>query len=55
MYYIKVKDLEERTALIKYLKTEGITAVFRYVPLHTSTAGKSLESLSEKIFIRKRK
>ena len=39
MYYIKVKDLEERTKLIKYLKENGVEAVFHYVPLHTAPAG----------------
>lgn len=40
MFYIKAKDLEERTALIKYLKENGIQAVFHYIPLHTAPAGK---------------
>lgn len=40
MYYIKAKDLEERTALITYLKEHEIQAVFHYVPLHSSEAGK---------------
>lgn len=40
MYYIKVKDLEERSALIQYLKENGIQAVFHYVPLHSSEAGR---------------
>lgn len=39
MYYIKAKDLEERTNLIKYLKENGIQAVFHYIPLHTAPAG----------------
>lgn len=39
MFYIKVKDLEERTKLIHYLKSRGIGAVFHYVPLHSSPAG----------------
>ena len=39
MFYIKVKDLEERTALLDYLKKNGIYAVFHYVPLHSSEAG----------------
>ena len=39
MFYIKAKDLEERTALIRFLKERGISAVFHYVPLHTSRAG----------------
>ena len=40
MFYIKVKDLDERTALISHLKKNGIMAVFHYIPLHTSKAGK---------------
>jgi len=39
MYYIKVKDLEERTELIEYLKQQDIQAVFHYVPLHNAIAG----------------
>ena len=39
MFYIKVRDLEERTRLLAYLKENGIYAVFHYVPLHTSPAG----------------
>jgi dTDP-4-amino-4,6-dideoxygalactose transaminase len=40
IFYIKVKDLEERTNLLKFLKEKGILAVFHYVPLHSSPAGK---------------
>ncbi|MCT7581822.1 dTDP-4-amino-4,6-dideoxygalactose transaminase [Aliarcobacter butzleri] len=40
MFYMKVKDLEERTALLEYLKLNGILSVFHYVPLHSSEAGK---------------
>ena len=39
MFYIKAKNLEERTMLIEYLKSKGIQAVFHYIPLHTSPAG----------------
>ena len=39
MFYIKVKDLEERTKLINYLKENEIQAVFHYIPLHTAPAG----------------
>ena len=39
MFYIKVKDLEERTDLLDYLKKNDINAVFHYVPLHSSEAG----------------
>lgn len=40
MFYIKAKNLDERTRLIEYLKQNGIKAVFHYVPLHTSIAGR---------------
>lgn len=39
MFYIKVKNLDERTKLMKYLKEREIGAVFHYVPLHSSPAG----------------
>lgn len=39
MYYIKVKNLDIRTKLLKYLKEQGILSVFHYVPLHSSAAG----------------
>ena len=39
MFYMKCRDLEERTQLISYLKEEGILAVFHYIPLHSAPAG----------------
>lgn len=39
MFYIKAKDIQERTELIAYLKSKGITAVFHYIPLHSAPAG----------------
>ena len=39
MYFIKVKDLETRTDLIRYLREKGVCSVFHYVPLHSSKAG----------------
>lgn len=39
MFYIKIKDLQQRTALLEYLKEAGINAVFHYVPLHSAEAG----------------
>lgn len=39
MFYIKTKDLEERTKLIAHLRSNGINAVFHYVPLHSAEAG----------------
>lgn len=40
MFYIKTGDLEERQALIQALREQGILAVFHYIPLHSSPAGK---------------
>lgn len=39
MYYIKLKDLEERSAMIRHLKENDILAVFHYIPLHSAPAG----------------
>jgi dTDP-4-amino-4,6-dideoxygalactose transaminase len=39
MFYIKAKDCEERTALIRFLKENEILSVFHYIPLHTAPAG----------------
>ena len=39
MFYIKTKDLKERTRLIDYLKENGILSVFHYIPLHSAPAG----------------
>ena len=40
MFYIKTKDLEERTKLIQHLKENEIMAVFHYIPLHSAPAGR---------------
>lgn len=39
MFYIKCKNLAERTALLAHMKQNDILAVFHYVPLHSSPAG----------------
>lgn len=39
MFYIKAKDLKERTTLIHFLKENEIQAVFHYIPLHSAPAG----------------
>lgn len=36
MFYLVCQSLEERTALIKYLKENGVLAVFHYLSLHLS-------------------
>lgn len=39
MFYIKAKDIQERTSLISYLKENGVLSVFHYIPLHSAPAG----------------
>lgn len=39
MYYLKCRDLQERTALINYCRERGVMLVFHYVPLHSAPAG----------------
>lgn len=39
MFFIKAKDIDERTSLIDFLKKNGIMTVFHYIPLHSSPAG----------------
>lgn len=39
LYYLLLADRQDRDALIEALAREGITAVFHYVPLHSSPAG----------------
>ncbi len=40
IFYLKVKDCQQRSALIEFLKERKVQAVFHYVPLHSSPAGK---------------
>ena len=39
MFYIKTRDMEERTAFINYMGENGINCVFHYIPLHSAPAG----------------
>ena len=51
MFYIKLKDLEERTKLVKFLEKREIKAVFHYVPLHSSPTGRKYgEFVGQDIF-----
>lgn len=42
MFYLKVRDIETRSALIEHLKAQDVMAVFHYIPLHSSKAGQDL-------------
>lgn len=39
MFYLKLKDLKQRTDFIAFLKANDILSVFHYVPLHSAPAG----------------
>lgn len=40
MFYIRTKDLEERSELILFLREKKVGSVFHYVPLHSAPAGR---------------
>lgn len=42
MFWLKVKHLDERAKLLRFLKENGVYAVFHYIPLHSSIAGEKL-------------
>lgn len=49
MFYIKLRDIADRSALINFLKEAEIMAVFHYIPLHGCPAGNALVSSTAKI------
>lgn len=54
MFYIKLKNLEERTKFIAYLKEHDILSVFHYIPLHSAPAGQKFGHFhSEDVFTTK--
>ena len=40
MFYVIVPERETRTRLLEVLNAAGVNAVFHYVPLHSSAAGR---------------
>jgi len=46
IFYIKLKNLKERTKFISYLKEHEISSVFHYIPLHSAPAGLKYGSFS---------
>ena len=39
MFYLKCKDLKERSEFIKFMKEKELYCVFHYIPLHSAPAG----------------
>jgi dTDP-4-amino-4,6-dideoxygalactose transaminase len=60
LYYLLAASLEHRNRILSALKQQGLHAVFHYVPLHNSPAGKQLgraagelpvtESIADRLF-----
>jgi dTDP-4-amino-4,6-dideoxygalactose transaminase len=42
MYYLLLRDLDERTSFIGHMKRLGIQCAFHYVPLHSSPKGRQI-------------
>ena len=40
MFYIKLRDLQQRTDFINHMRNNGVGCVFHYVPLHTAEGGR---------------
>lgn len=36
MYYLLLRNVEERSSFIEFMKSRGVQAIFHYVPLHSS-------------------
>jgi dTDP-4-amino-4,6-dideoxygalactose transaminase len=49
IFYIITRSLKERKALTGFLMKEGISALFHYVPLHSSPAGKKYGRVNGKM------
>ena len=46
MYFVKLKDINQRSAFIQHLKQKNILSVFHFIPLHSSPAGKKFGVMS---------
>jgi dTDP-4-amino-4,6-dideoxygalactose transaminase len=42
MYYLLLRDLDDRSAFIEHMKAEGVHCVFHYVPLHSAPQGRKI-------------
>ncbi|MDF2153925.1 dTDP-4-amino-4,6-dideoxygalactose transaminase [Vibrio sp. CAU 1672] len=46
MFYLKLRDINQRSYFIKQLKEREVLSVFHYVPLHSSPAGRQFGEFS---------
>ena len=45
MFYLKCRDIEQRTAFLTHMSKNSVLAVFHYIPLHSAPAGKQFGRL----------
>ncbi|WP_214710815.1 dTDP-4-amino-4,6-dideoxygalactose transaminase [Exiguobacterium sp. s55] len=51
MFYVKCKNIEERTGLIEFLRDNEIQSAFHYIPLHSASAGEKFgEFVGEDVY-----
>ena len=51
MYYLLLPGIEQRAAFIEQMKINGVGAVFHYIPLHSSPAGKRFGRASGRLVV----
>jgi dTDP-4-amino-4,6-dideoxygalactose transaminase len=51
MYYLLLRDLDDRTAFIQAMKAEDIHCVFHYVPLHSAPHGQKIGRAADELAV----
>lgn len=51
MYYLLLRDLDDRTAFIQAMKAEDIHCVFHYVPLHSAPQGRKIGRMADELAV----
>jgi len=45
MYYLRLRDLDDRCRFIQHMKSAGVQCVFHYIPLHSSPMGRAISKV----------
>jgi len=51
MYYLLLRDLDDRSAFIQAMKAEDIHCVFHYVPLHSAPQGQKIGRMADALTV----
>ncbi len=51
MYYLLLRDLDDRTSFIQAMKAEGVNCVFHYVPLHSAPHGRKVGRMADDLAV----